>query len=104
MGDITSIATDEGWLFLAVVIDLFSRQLVGWSLAITLPGCIARRLWPLFATPVHYRHPQARSSVIGSIAEAIARPTTHCGPLQWFVCEVTPAPGNTSHGALAKDC
>jgi putative transposase len=25
-GDITYIATDEGWLFLAVVIDLFSRQ------------------------------------------------------------------------------
>ena len=32
MGDITYIATDEGWLFLAVVIDLFSRQVVGWSL------------------------------------------------------------------------
>ena len=31
-GDITCIATDEGWLFLAVVIDLFSRQVVGWSL------------------------------------------------------------------------
>ena len=31
-GDITYIATDEGWLFLAVVIDLFSRQVVGWSL------------------------------------------------------------------------
>ena len=32
VGDITYIATDEGWLFLAVVIDLFSRQIVGWSL------------------------------------------------------------------------
>ena len=32
VGDITYIATDEGWLFLAVVIDLFSRQVVGWSL------------------------------------------------------------------------
>ncbi len=28
----TYIATDEGWLYLAVVIDLFSRQVVGWSL------------------------------------------------------------------------
>ena len=26
VGDITYIATDAGWLFLAVVIDLFSRQ------------------------------------------------------------------------------
>jgi putative transposase len=31
-GDITYIHTDERWLFLAVVIDLFSRQVVGWSL------------------------------------------------------------------------
>ncbi len=31
-GDITYIQSDEGWLFLAVVIDLFSRRVVGWSL------------------------------------------------------------------------
>ena len=30
-GDISYIQTDEGWLFLAVVIDLFRRQVVGWS-------------------------------------------------------------------------
>lgn len=30
--DITYIATDEGWLYLAAVIDLFSRQIVGWSM------------------------------------------------------------------------
>jgi len=32
VGDITYIPTDEGWLYLAVVIDLFSRRIVGWSL------------------------------------------------------------------------
>ena len=31
-GDITYIASEEGWLFLAVVIDLFSRKVVGWSM------------------------------------------------------------------------
>ena len=31
--DITYIATDEGWLYLAGVIDLFSRKIVGWSMA-----------------------------------------------------------------------
>ena len=31
-GDITYIATEEGWLYLSVVIDLFSRQVVGWSM------------------------------------------------------------------------
>jgi putative transposase len=30
--DITYIWTNEGWLFLCVVIDLFSRQVVGWEL------------------------------------------------------------------------
>ena len=32
VGDITYIATQQGWLYLAVVIDLFSRQVVGWSM------------------------------------------------------------------------
>ncbi len=31
-GDITYIPTNEGWLYLAVVIDLYSRQVVGWSM------------------------------------------------------------------------
>ena len=30
--DITYIRTHEGWLYLAVVLDLFSRQIVGWSM------------------------------------------------------------------------
>jgi len=33
VGDITYIYTLEGWLYLAVVIDLYSRQVVGWSMA-----------------------------------------------------------------------
>jgi putative transposase len=33
VGDVTYIHTQEGWLYLAVVIDLFSRQVVGWSMA-----------------------------------------------------------------------
>ena len=32
VGDITYIWTAEGWLYLAVVIDLFSRAVVGWSM------------------------------------------------------------------------
>jgi putative transposase len=30
--DITYIRTQEGWLYLAVVLDLFSRQVIGWSM------------------------------------------------------------------------
>jgi len=32
VGDITYIHTAEGWLYLATVIDLFSRKVVGWSM------------------------------------------------------------------------
>lgn len=32
VADITYIATDEGWLYLAAVVDLYSRAVVGWSL------------------------------------------------------------------------
>jgi transposase InsO family protein len=30
--DLTYVPTDEGWLYLSVVIDLFSRKVVGWSM------------------------------------------------------------------------
>ena len=33
VGDITYIRTLEGWLYLAVLIDLYSRRVVGWSMA-----------------------------------------------------------------------
>ena len=33
VGDLTSIWTAQGWLYLAVVIDLFSRAVVGWSMS-----------------------------------------------------------------------
>jgi putative transposase len=32
-GDITYLWTQEGWLYLAVVIDLYSRKVVGWSMS-----------------------------------------------------------------------
>lgn len=32
-GDITYIPTDEGWLYLAVLIDLYSRAVVGWAMS-----------------------------------------------------------------------
>ena len=32
VGDITYIPTKQGWMYLAVVIDLFSRRVVGWAM------------------------------------------------------------------------
>ena len=60
-GDITYIATDEGWLFLAVVIDLFSRQVIGWSLRQDMARDIAidalRMAW-------FKRHPSKKAGLI----------------------------------------
>lgn len=33
MGDVTFVPTQQGWLYLAVVIDFYSRQVVGWSMS-----------------------------------------------------------------------
>lgn len=36
VSDITYIQTTEGWLYLAMIIDLFSRKVVGWSMSETI--------------------------------------------------------------------
>ncbi len=33
VSDITYIATDEGWLYLAMVMDLYSHSIIGWSMS-----------------------------------------------------------------------
>ena len=37
-GDITYVATEEGWLYLAIVIDLFTRKAVGYSMSESMPS------------------------------------------------------------------
>ncbi len=34
-GDVTYVATGEGWLYLAVLLDLFSRRVIGWAMSDT---------------------------------------------------------------------
>ena len=36
VADITYIPTDEGWLYLAAIVDLYQRKVVGWAMASTL--------------------------------------------------------------------
>ena len=35
-GDLTYIRTEEGWFYLAVILDLFSRRIVGWALGVRM--------------------------------------------------------------------
>lgn len=40
VSDITYIRTAEGWLYLAVVLDLYSRKVVGWAMAPAMPASL----------------------------------------------------------------
>jgi len=33
VGDVTFIATRTGWLYLAIMMDLYSRKIIGWSMS-----------------------------------------------------------------------
>ena len=41
--DITYIPTEQGWLYMSVVMDLYSRRIVGWCFQSTLDASIATR-------------------------------------------------------------
>jgi transposase InsO family protein len=41
-GDITYVWTAEGWLYLAVVLDLYSRAVIGWAMGARLTGDLAQ--------------------------------------------------------------
>ncbi len=38
--DITALWTQEGWLYIAIVVDLFSRKVVGWACAASMATCL----------------------------------------------------------------
>jgi putative transposase len=42
VGDITYLLTREGWLYLAILLDLGSRRIVGWAMRHTLEGALTR--------------------------------------------------------------
>jgi len=52
--DITYIATKEGWLYLAVIQDLFSRAIVGWSMQKRMTKALVMEAWKMACA---WRHP-----------------------------------------------
>ena len=55
VGDITSIDTAEGWLYLASILDLYSRRVVGWSMADRMDSSLAENAWKM---AVNNRQPE----------------------------------------------
>jgi transposase InsO family protein len=49
VGDITYVRTWEGWFYLATVLDVFSRRVIGWAIADHLRASLVSRRsgWPL---------------------------------------------------------
>jgi len=58
-GDITYVWTAEGWLYLAVVLDLYSRAVIGWALEARLTGDLARQ-----ALTMAVRHRAPKSGLL----------------------------------------
>ena len=54
--DITYVRTRSGWLYLAAVMDLFSRKIVGWAMA---PGMPAERVCAALRMAIAQRRPAA---------------------------------------------
>ena len=54
VGDITYIDTAEGWLYLASILDLYSRRVVGWAMADRMDTDLVENAWKM---AVIHRHP-----------------------------------------------
>lgn len=67
-GDITYLPTREGWLYLAALIDLSSRRVVGWSLASSLEESLTMRTleMALATREIHFRAEMLHHSDRGS--------------------------------------
>lgn len=50
VGDITYIETQEGWLYLAVVMDLYSRRIVGWAMSDRIDTALVLLAWNMART------------------------------------------------------
>jgi transposase InsO family protein len=99
VSDITYIRTGAGWLYLAVVIDLFSRKVVGWAMAPSMP---AKLVCDALHMAVQQRRPSAglivhsdRGSQYAS-AQYQAKLTSH-----GFICSMS-RKGNCWDNAVAE--
>ena len=78
VADITYIRTDRGWLYLAAVLDLYSRKVVGWATAPSMP---AELVCNALQMAISLRRPKPGSSCTPTgAANTPAKPTVTCWP------------------------
>jgi putative transposase len=56
LADLTYVPTEEGWLYVALVLDLYARKLVGWAMSETMPQELTLRALEL---ALSWRDPDA---------------------------------------------
>jgi transposase InsO family protein len=64
-GDMTAVSTREGWLYLAVLLDLCSRTVVGWAVRPSLETAVVLGAWHM-AIGRRHRAPQIHHSDRGA--------------------------------------
>ena len=79
--DITALATREGWLYLAVLLDLYSRRVVGWAVRPTLETDVVCAAWHLAmsrrpVTPGLIHHSDRGSQYTSARYQALLRAHT----------------------------
>jgi putative transposase len=47
VGDITYVWTAEGWLYLGVLLDLYSRKVVGWAISQRVDAALVQEAWQM---------------------------------------------------------
>ena len=72
-GDISYVWTREGWLYLAVILDLHSRRFIGWAVSNRMKRDLAVRALKM-AIALRYRHGAASSTA--TVAANTVRTTT----------------------------
>lgn len=101
LGDITYVATQEGWLYLAVLLDAHSRRVVGWAMADHLRAELAL---DALAMALHNRRPDA-----GLVhhtdrgCQYTAAAYQHALAARGLVCSMSRS-GNCLDNAMAERC
>ena len=87
-GDITYVRTDEGWLYLAVVLDLYSRRVIGWAMQDRIGHELDPIRWTSFQSGI--RWPPWQTASRGGRGGA-SRTTTRPARCAWSSLTATPA-------------
>ena len=84
--DITYLWTDEGWLYLAIVLDLFNREVIGWSIKARMTADIVT---DALTMAWFHRKPAAGVAPLGPGQSVRQRGVAGHAPRLWQTCAMS---------------